>query len=224
LRGVILASGSPRRRAILEQLGIPFRAVEPAVDETAVVGGLPADLVQGRALAKARAVAAAHPEALVVAADTAVVADGEILGKPRDAAEAEAMLRRLVGRDHVVVTGLAVIGRGRQEVAADAARVWMRHADAAAIAAYVRSGEPLDKAGAYAIQGRGAALVTRVDGDFYTVVGLPVGLLVDVLARFGLRVPLQGGTGTEPPDGGGGAARRDAPESPGAAGGVARGT
>jgi septum formation protein len=154
-----------------------------------VGGATPADLVVARAAAKAQAVADRCPAALVVGADTVVAVDGHVLGKPSGSTEASDMLRLLQGRVHSVWTGLALVHGGVRCTAADEARVWMRPLDGSAIEAYVRSGEPLDKAGAYAIQGRGAALVRRLEGDFFTVVGLSVAVLVTLLEGFGVRLP-----------------------------------
>ena len=136
------------------------------------------------ALEKARRVAARRPAAVVIGADTIVVARGRRLGKPADAAEALAMLRRLHGRTHEVWTGIAVVHAGEQRTAAECTRVQFVRLNDAEIAAYVRSGEPLDKAGAYGIQGLAAAFVRRVEGDYSNVVGLPLARLRMVLKEF----------------------------------------
>jgi septum formation protein len=144
--------------------------------------------VEKLALAKAEAVSARR-EGLILGADTLVCLHGEILGKPRDQAEAARMLRRISGQVHQVLTGLALVEGARQVCAHQLTAVEMRSLTEAEIQRYVATGEPLDKAGAYGIQGKGAALVKRIDGCFYNVVGLPVSLLVQQLAKFGVEVP-----------------------------------
>lgn len=187
---LVLASASPRRRQLLAQIGLAFRVRESDVDEGPLLAGAddPRRLTRGLALAKAMAVGRRETDALVLAADTVVVLDGEILGKPRDAGEAAAMLSRLQGRTHRVVTGVAVLdaATGRSRTAAEETRVTLRELSPAEIATYVAGGEPMDKAGAYAVQGLGAVLVTRIDGCFYNVVGLPLALTADLLRDFGL--------------------------------------
>ena len=183
---IVLASGSPRRRQLLEMLGIPFRVVAPTVDETRAPAELPEGYVTRVARAKAGSVAARQPDAVVLAADTTVVLRGEIFGKPATPAEAEGMLHRLQGRQHQVVTAVAVARNDRVEAALDVTEVIVRPLSAAEIAAYVATEEPLDKAGAYAIQGKGAALVEGIRGDFYSVMGLPVRLALELLERFGV--------------------------------------
>lgn len=185
---LILASGSPRRQSLLAGLGVPFRTVVPQVDEEAVQApGDPAGLVLARARAKAEAVAA-KDAGLVIAADTVVVIDGDVLGKPVDPQQAGHMLGRLSGRRHEVYTGLLVLDSrtGEKAEAVEVTRVWMRRLTPGQIDAYVASGEPLDKAGAYAVQGLGALLIERIDGCFYNVVGLPLMRLGLLLAHFGI--------------------------------------
>lgn len=187
---LVLASASPRRRQLLAQIGLAFRVRESDVDEGPLLAGAgdPRRLTRGLALAKAMAVGRFETDALVLAADTVVVLDGEILGKPRDAEEAAAMLSRLQGRTHRVVTGVAVLdaATGRSRTAAEETRVTLRELSPGEIAAYVAGGEPMDKAGAYAVQGLGAVLVTRIEGCYYNVVGLPLALTADLLQEFGL--------------------------------------
>jgi septum formation protein len=190
---IILASGSPRRQLFLAGLGLDFAVVIADVDETGRTGETPPAFVRRLALAKAAAVAAAHPEAWVIGADTVVVLAGAILGKPADPDDALAMLTRLAGRTHEVWTGFAVM---RDEAVAIAREVRTEvtfvTAAAAVLAAYVATGEPLDKAGAYGIQGRGGVLVERIDGSHSNVVGLPMAELVEELLGLGAIVPLQG--------------------------------
>jgi septum formation protein len=184
---LVLASASPRRSALLRRLGIGHE-VDPAhVDESELPGESPDAHVSRLARAKAREVAARHPDALVLAGDTVVVRGGGILGKPATAGEAEAMLVSLAGRTHSVVSGIALVDprNGRVHQRVETARVHFRDFDTDTARAYVATGEPMDKAGGYGIQGMGAALVTRIDGDYHTVVGLPVAALVDLLAEAG---------------------------------------
>jgi septum formation protein len=185
MRPLVLASGSPRRRQLLEMLGIPFRVVAPPVDETRRNGEQPEAYVVRLARAKASAVAAREPAELVLGADTTVVVHGEVLGKPSSPEEAAAMLGKLQGRTHRVMTGVAVASGDRMEDALDVTDVTFRPLSEATIAAYVATGEPMDKAGAYAVQGRGAALVEGIRGDFFGVMGLPLRLVLDLLERFG---------------------------------------
>jgi septum formation protein len=171
---LILASASPQRRAILEQLGVAFRVEAPEVEE--LTKGDPRALVRENALRKARAIAASER---VLGADTAVVLDGRAFGKPGDEAEAETFLRRLSGRTHEVMSGIAVRepgGAERSDVAVT--RVRFRRLEQRDLAWYLASGEWRERAGAYAIQGRGAALVEEIEGDYWNVVGLPVAALL----------------------------------------------
>jgi septum formation protein len=171
---LILASRSPQRRAILEQLGVAFRVEAPDIEE--LMRGDPRTLVRENALRKARAVAAADR---VIAADTAVVLDGHVFGKPSDVQEAETFLRRLSGRTHEVMSGIALRepdGAERSDVAVT--KVRFRRLEAPDLTWYLATEEWRDRAGAYAIQGRGAALVEEIEGDYWNVVGLPVAALL----------------------------------------------
>jgi len=183
---IVLASGSPRRRQLLEMLGLEFRVVPPDVDEALGSSEQPEGYVTRLAREKATTVAAREPGAIVLAADTTVVLRGQIFGKPASADEAVEMLRQLAGRKHQVMTAVAVALTGREEHALDVTDVTFRPLTAVQIAAYVATGEPLDKAGAYAIQGKGAALVEGIRGDFFGVMGLPLRLALDLLERFGV--------------------------------------
>jgi nucleoside triphosphate pyrophosphatase len=182
---IVLASGSPRRKQLLEMLRIPFRVIRPDVDETVLPGEEPAAYVRRLAGAKAAAVAPQAPGEVILAADTTVVLDGEIFGKPESPAHAVEMLSRLQARTHEVMTAVTVTRGDDMGHALDVSRVTFRPAERAALEAYVATGEPLDKAGAYAIQGLGAPLIDRVEGDFFGVMGLPLRLALDLLARFG---------------------------------------
>jgi len=182
---LILASASPRRRQLLEMLGIEHRVVPPDVDETRHAGEDPAAYVSRLAREKAAAISAREPDALVLAADTTVVLGPDLFGKPETAEEAAAMLSRLSGRTHQVYTGVALARGERIESALDVSDVTFRALDPGSITDYVATGEPMDKAGAYAVQGRGAALVAGIRGDFFGVMGLPLRLVVELLGRFG---------------------------------------
>jgi septum formation protein len=200
MRPFILASSSPRRREILGSVGVPFRTVPAHLDEDAFArqfqGTFP-DLVEALAVAKARAVASAEPtfDGWVLAADTTVILEGEMLGKPQDAEDAVRLLRRLRGRVHQVATGVALVDSpgGRVVSGQRCAQVWMRAYSDEEIAAYVETGDPLDKAGAYAVQHRLFHPVERVEGCYLTVVGLPLCLVRQLLAlQGGEALPLPG--------------------------------
>jgi len=184
---VILASASPRRRALLDLIGIVHEVLPADIDETALPAEAPIPHAERLARAKAHALAERHPHAVVIAADTIVVVDGDILGKPRDDAHAAAMLRRLAGREHTVYTAIAVACDARTESAVEEVRVTFRALTDAEIAAYIATREPMDKAGAYGIQGYGATIVERVDGDYFSVMGLGLRRLVALLERVGVR-------------------------------------
>jgi septum formation protein len=182
---VILASQSPRRRELLTLIGIPH-AVRPAdVDETYHPGEVPRE--HAIRLARAKVAAIDVPDAVVIGSDTIVVVDGDVLGKPTDENDAARMLRRLSGRSHTVITAVAVSWRGRIESDAEEVDVTFHALTEERIAAYVRTREPMDKAGAYGIQGYGAVNVARVDGDYFAVMGLPLQRLIRVCVRLGLR-------------------------------------
>jgi len=188
VRRLVLASSSPRRRRLLRDLGVPFSVLVPDVDERSLPGEFPEAHVRRLALAKARAVARALARGStaqwVIGADTVVVLDGEILGKPLNPRHAARMLARLSGRTHEVLTGVALVpaAGGRARAAVVRSRVTMKPLDGATIRRYVAGGEPLDKAGAYAVQGRGRRLVSGVSGSLTNVVGLPLERLARMLA------------------------------------------
>jgi septum formation protein len=179
---IVLASESPQRRAILEQLDIPFIVVPPRYEEHDSPDADPVELVREHARGKARSVGP-HEECPVLSVDTAVVVDGQSLGKPGNAAEAEAMLERLSGRTHEVVSGLCLITPSWEELHHEVTTVKFRSLTARDLAHYVGSGEWKDRAGGYAIQGLGASLVERLEGDYLNVVGLPAALLVRLLVE-----------------------------------------
>ena len=171
---VILASGSPRRQELL-RLIVPEYEVIPALGEEVAKEGLsPQETVQQLALHKAKEVAAAHPAALVIGADTIVVVENEILGKPQTPQRSRAMLQKLQGRDHMVYTGVALVGPLGEETFAMGTKVRFAPMDEGEMEAYIATGEPFDKAGAYGIQGFGSAYIEGIEGDYYNVMGLPV--------------------------------------------------
>jgi nucleoside triphosphate pyrophosphatase len=178
---LLLASRSPQRRAILEQLGVPFDVIVPQYEE-AVGSADPAETVRKNARGKARSVAGVASDRPVLGVDTEVVVEGRVFGKPANAGEAEGMLEALAGRTHEVVSGLCLLTPGWEEVGHEVTRVSFRELDARDLAAYIGTGEWEGRAGAYAVQGRGAALVERIEGDYLNVVGLPAALLVRLLA------------------------------------------
>ena len=183
---LVLASASPRRRELLHAAGFECD-VDPAnVDETRRPHETARDFVARLALEKAHAVAARHPTRPVLAADTEVVVGEEVLGKPADADHARQMLRRLSGRAHEVITGLALVVDGQAFSAVEQTAVWMSELSASEIAWYVGSGEPMDKAGAYGIQGLAARFIPRIEGSYSNVVGLPVATLLQLLHRAGV--------------------------------------
>jgi septum formation protein len=183
---VILASSSPRRRELLTLAGIPHEVIPADIDESIHDGELPAPHAERLARTKAETIARNHPDALVIAADTIVVLDGRIMGKPRDTAEAVGMLRALSGREHTVVTGVACAINGRLVSGVEEVSVTFRALDDDEIHEYVATGEPMDKAGAYGIQGYGATIVRRIDGDYFAVMGLSLVRLVDMMQQLGV--------------------------------------
>jgi septum formation protein len=185
---LILASTSPRRRELLSRLGVAFEVASPHYHEVIDPAESPEDQAKTFALGKARSVAVS--DAVVLGSDTLVVVDRTILGKPIDVADARRMLRLLCGRAHRVITAVAVVAPGQPDhVFLDEAAVRMRPADDAEIAAYVATGEPMDKAGAYAAQGAGARFIESITGDETTVIGLPLRRVAQVLRKGGVRIP-----------------------------------
>jgi septum formation protein len=184
---VILASSSPRRRELLRMIGIAHEVMPADIDESYLAGEPPVVHAERLAREKGEAIAARHPESVVISADTIVVIDEQVLGKPRDTAEATRMLRQLSGRTHTVFTAVAVARRGRLESGVEAVTVTFRELADEEIAAYIGTGEPMDKAGAYGIQGYGATIVERIDGDFFAVMGLALGRMIALLRRHGIR-------------------------------------
>lgn len=183
---VVLASQSPRRRELLNLIGIAHEVRPADIDETAFPDEQPEAHCERLARGKVTALALGD-DTVTIGSDTIVVIDGDILGKPRDRPHAAEMLRRLSGREHVVMTGVAVGWRGRVVSAVEIVGVRFRAIDDAEIARYVETGEPMDKAGAYGIQGYGATIVERVDGDYFAVMGLALGRLIQLCREIGLR-------------------------------------
>lgn len=193
MKPLILGSASPRRAALLRQLALPFTVVPSPVAEPVPATSIPADYAIESAEAKARAVArSVAADAIIIAADTIVWSNGAILGKPADAAHAASMLGRLSGQVHQVYTGLAIQSGDQLLREAACTQVAMRPLTAADIAAYVASGEPLDKAGGYGIQGLGARFIERIAGCYYNVVGLPLARLCVLLSAVGYNLNDQG--------------------------------
>ncbi|NMB41733.1 MAG: septum formation protein Maf [Firmicutes bacterium] len=181
MNSLILASASPRRAALLKQIGVDFRIIESCYKEPVVCND---DQVEAIALGKAREVGKRYPESLVLGADTLVVCNGEVLGKPQDEQEARFMLAALSGKPHKVVTGVALVHKTREMTAREETMVWMKPLAEKEIDAYIASGEPFDKAGSYAVQGKGAVFVQKVDGCFFNVVGLPLQKTVAMLEEW----------------------------------------
>ena len=183
---LILASASPRRQELLGRFGVPF-IIDPASGpETPPAGASPEETVMALAAAKAAETAARHPGDLIIGADTVVALDGAILGKPADASDAFRMLRALSGRDHRVCTGVALRRNGELLCQAETTHVFFRPLTDREIRAYIASGEPMDKAGAYGYQGLASLFVERIEGDFFNVVGLPLCRLGRMLETMGV--------------------------------------
>lgn len=186
---IVLASQSPRRRELLAMMGLDFTVLAAHADES-MDPNLPiAEEIARVSLCKAKAVQLqCQPDDLIIAADTMVCADGQRLGKPKDEADAVRMLRLLSGRSHQVISGLSVVQGARVQTATVVTDLHFRSLQQAEILAYVATGEPMDKAGAYGIQGQAAMFADRIDGDYYNVMGLPVCRLTQLLRSFGVRV------------------------------------
>ena len=174
---LVLASGSPRRSEIMTSVGWEFRKVVPDIDEALLDGESPEDYVQRLARSKAEAVAADHPGEIVLGADTTVVIDHSIIGKPVDMDEARQMIASLSGRWHEVLTGVALVGNGETRVGLQRTRVKFAELSASEIDFLAEYGDPLDKAGAYAVQAQAALFIEGIEGDYWNVVGLPIGLV-----------------------------------------------
>jgi septum formation protein len=189
---LILASSSPRRQELLREIGISFQVHAANINEDQIAGETPIAYALRLAQEKAQAVAAHYPQSYVLGADTIVVVDGEVLGKPKDQQDAARMLRLLSGRGHEVTTAVSVVAPGTvapgtlAETRASTTKVYFREIAEDEIQQYVAGGEPMDKAGAYAIQGGASRWADRIDGEFSNVVGLPLSLVTDMLITTGL--------------------------------------
>ncbi|MBC8232041.1 septum formation inhibitor Maf [bacterium] len=183
---LILASASPRREQLLNQVGLDFEVIPSNFDESRVCTSNPTESAQQAAIAKAIAVAKKLSEGIVIGADTIVVSAGEVMGKPKDQSDAVKMLKQLSGKKHEVITGVALVNArdNREYVWSEATSVWFRKLSDIEIKEYVESRHPMDKAGAYGIQGRAAAFVEKIEGCYFNVVGLPLASLVAKLKRF----------------------------------------
>jgi septum formation protein len=190
LKEIILASASPRRKALLEQIGLKFRVDTRIREDNEFSGQEPHRFARDISLKKAESAADRYPDAIIIAADTFGVIEGNIIGKPHSESEARKMLSRLSGRAHTVITGFTVLDTATRKSISQSAdtTVYMKPITEKEIDDYVKTGEPLDKAGAYAIQGLGAVLVERIEGDYSNVMGLPLFSLVKVLREFGVKV------------------------------------
>jgi septum formation protein len=183
---LVLASASPRRQELLRNAGIPFEVQPADISEDPLPGESAKECAERLAREKALAISRQRPNDAVLGADTVVVVDGQILGKPSDAADAARMLRWLSGREHQVITGVCLVVGGRWSVASEATSVTMSEISEMEIADYIASGEPMDKAGAYAIQGVASRWIPRIAGDYCNVVGLPVALVWRMLGQAGI--------------------------------------
>ena len=189
-RKIILASASPRRKEIFKKTGLKFGVDESNCDEQVNPGLKPHELAKFLSRAKAKDVARRHRNALVIAADTIVISGRKIFGKPGGEEQAREMLKTLSGRAHSVITGFTIIDTaGKKELSRSVeTKVYVKRLGADEIKAYIRSGEPFGKAGAYGIQGLGAVIVKKIEGDFFNVMGLPLNALVESLKKFGVHV------------------------------------
>jgi septum formation protein len=190
MKTIILASASPRRKELLEKTGLKFE-VEPSNYQENISPELePHELAKSLSLEKARLVARNHQNTLVIAADTFIVFEGKILGKPPRETEAKKMLETLSGRPHSVITGFTIIDTENNKALSKSVetKVYIRKLSSKEIEAYVKSKEPLDKAGAYAIQGLGSVIVEKIEGDYFNVIGLPLSVLAESLKEFGVHI------------------------------------
>ena len=190
IRTIVLASGSSRRWEILEKTGLKFKVDVSNYEEKLDPGLKPHDLVRFLSSEKARHVMCRYRNAIVIAADTVVVLQGRLFGKPRNEEQAKEMLKMLSGKAHSVITGFTIIdtATAKELTRSVESKVFFKRLSVNEIGAYVRSGEPLDKAGAYAVQGLGAVLIKRIEGDFFNVMGLPLYALTRSLKTFGIKV------------------------------------
>ena len=190
MKEIILASASPRRKELLEKIDLKFKVEPSDYDEHINADLEPHEMAQSLSLGKARAVARNHDNALVIAADTFIVFEGKLFGKPHTEAEAKGMLEIINGGAHSVITGFTIIDSGNNKTLTRSVetKVYLKKLTADEIEAYVKTGEPLDKAGAYAIQGLGSVIIEKIEGDYSNVVGLPLNVLAEILKEFGVHI------------------------------------
>ncbi len=190
MKTIILASASPRRKEILEKTGLKFKVYESDYEENMEIGLKPHELAICHSIGKAMAIARKYKNALIISADTIVVLKNRVFGKPRDKENAREMLKALSGKAHTVITGYTIMNAetGKKLSRAVESKVLFKRLNEDEIEAYIKSGEPLDKAGAYGVQGLGAVIVKRIEGDFFNVMGLPLNSVVESLKTFGIKV------------------------------------
>lgn len=190
MKTIVLASASPRRKALLKQIGLKFKVDIGVQEDVLTAGTEPHQLARHISLRKALSVAGNYQDAIIIAADTFGIIDGQILGKPHSENEARAMLQTISGRCHAVITGFTIMDTDTTKTLSSSVEtmVFIKHLTQIEIETYVKSGEPLDKAGAYAIQGLGAVIVERIEGDYSNVMGLPLCALTTALKEFGINV------------------------------------
>ncbi len=190
MKTIILASASPRRKVLLEKIGLIFEVEPSNYEEDMPLRLEPHEFARKISLEKAKIVASKHKNSIVIAADTFIVFGGQILGKPHTEKNAREMLEAISGKHHSVITGFSIIDTDKNKTLSKSieTKVYIRKLSLAEIDAYVESGEPLDKAGAYAIQGLGSVFVEKIDGDYYNVVGFPLSALTEALKEFGVNI------------------------------------
>lgn len=190
MKAIVLASSSPRRKEILSKLRLPFTVAVSDYEEDMTLPMPPVELAKYLSAGKARAVAKNHPEAIIIAADTFIVYDNHILGKPKTEERAREMLRMLSGQENDILTGVTILDSSdnHEYSFSEITRIFMKEIPEDTINAYIKTGEPLDKAGAYALQELGAILVDRIEGDFFNAMGLPLARLALELQKFGIQV------------------------------------
>jgi septum formation protein len=190
MKKIILASASPRRKELLEKIGLKFEVDASDCEKEIDLTPEPDELVRRISMTKAESVAARHENAIIIAADTIGVIGKKILGKPQTANEASKMLQEISGKSHLVITGFTILDTGTNKIFTGtvSTTVHVKKLTQKEIAAYVKTGEPLDKAGAYAIQGLGAVIIEKIEGDYYNVMGLPLQALTEALKEFGISV------------------------------------
>ena len=190
MKTIILASASPRRKELLERIGLKFDVEAGNYEEEIIAGIEPHELVRQLSLKKAQAVAVGHKNVIIIAADTIGVLGNKILGKPHTEDEARKMLKEISGKPHTVITGFTILDTATDKVLSETVdtKVYIKQLTLPEIDAYVKTGEPLDKAGAYAIQGLGAVIVEKIEGDYYNVMGLPLNALVEALKEFTINI------------------------------------